>query len=314
MRRVMVAACVVGLSGCELTEITIADPETVLIAEVYVNLGANPADHAVLAYLHRTIGSPNEALPPLSDAMVTVTRADGLSIVLVETDIDDCLNGLLNEFRALELGACHVASAGAASSFRPGDTLEVTVDAGGEEVLLGVTRLPGDFEIDGALSTCRLTPDTLMPLRWSRAEGAWAYFNETFIQGLRLALEPEQIPVEQDPLYLLGLSISDADTTIVFPSEFGVFSRFDLDQALTVRLQRGLPAEVTSEVTINAVDRNFVNWVRGGNFNPSGQVRVPSLRGGGTGVFGSSVVRRFHVVSSANPIPGLPDCPVPPPL
>jgi hypothetical protein len=39
-----------------------------------------------------------------------------------------------------------------------------------------------------------------------------------------------------------------------------------------------------------------VNWVRGGSFNPSGTVRVPSISGGGTGVFGSLVTRtvRLH--------------------
>ncbi|NIR36178.1 MAG: hypothetical protein GWN02_08535, partial [Gemmatimonadetes bacterium] len=98
--------------------------------------------------------------------------------------------------------------------------------------------------------------------------------------------------MEDDPLYLLGLSVSVADTTITFPSEFGVFNRLDLDQDVAVRLQRGLPAGVSAEVTITAVDRNYVNWARGGSFNPSGQVRVPSLRGDGTGVFGSTVGRR----------------------
>jgi hypothetical protein len=44
-------------------------------------------------------------------------------------------------------------------------------------------------------------------------------------------------------------------------------------------------------VVVAAADRNYVNWVRGGNFNPSGLVRVPSVRGDGTGVFGSIVAK-----------------------
>ncbi len=108
---------------------------------------------------------------------------------------------------------------------------------------------------------------------------------------MRDALEPEGIEVEEDPLDLVGLSISASDTTIVFPTEFGVFERFDLDRDLALLLQQGLPRGISVGIVVGAVDRNFVNWVRGGDFNPSGQVRIPSLQGDGTGVLGS-VVRR----------------------
>src|SRR5690606_38046307 len=114
---------------------------------------------------------------------------------------------------------------------------------------------------------------TPFEIHWTSSEGAWAYVNETTITGLADALAPEGIEAD-DPLYLLGLSISGADTTIVFPSEFGVFDRFDLDQDLAVRLQRGLPDGTEAAVSIAAVERNYVNWARGGSFNPSGQVRV----------------------------------------
>ena len=68
-------------------------------------------------------------------------------------------------------------------------------------------------------------------------------------------------------------------------------------------------AGVTAEVSITAVDGNYVNWARGGNFNPSGQVRVPSLSGDGTGVFGTTVGRSFDVLVS-NESSGLPACPL----
>jgi hypothetical protein len=48
--------------------------------------------------------------------------------------------------------------------------------------------------------------------------------------------------------------------------------------------------------------------VRGGNFNPSGAVRVSSLRGAATGVFGATVIREVTVASAASPIGGIPDC------
>jgi hypothetical protein len=137
--------------------------------------------------------------------------------------------------------------------------------------------------------------------------------NETVIVGIKDAFAPLGIDVKSDTLELLGLSISASDTTIVFPGEFGIFSRFELDQELATSLQDGLPAGVRAPVMISATDRNYVNWVRGGNFNPSGQVRVPSVRGDGTGVFASSVTRTFEVVVSAASSQGPPSasaCPV----
>ncbi len=168
----------------------------------------------------------------------------------------------------------------------------------------------GDFDLVGMPGSCRLPPDRLLPVAWSRSERAWAYVNETSLKNLPDALRAEGIILEEDPLYLLGLSISDDDTSIVFPSEFGVFNRFDLDRDVAVRLQRGLPDDSWAEVTITAVDRNYVNWARGGNFNPSGQVRVPSLSGDGTGVFGATVGRRFDVFVNNDVGGGLDTCPV----
>jgi len=62
-----------------------------------------------------------------------------------------------------------------------------------------------------------------------------------------------------------------------------------------VALSRGLPEGVSAEVVIAAADRNYVNWVRGDSFNPSGAVRVASVRGDGTGVFGSFSSARFRL-------------------
>jgi len=76
-----------------------------------------------------------------------------------------------------------------------------------------------------------------------------------------------------------------------------VFDRGSIDQDVAVRLQRGIPGGLVTNVAITAVDRNYTNWVRGGNFNPSGQVRIASVRGEGTGYFGSSVVQALDVFS-----------------
>jgi len=306
MRGALRFACVAApivLAGCELKEITIVDVEDVVIAEIYVNLAGDPTENEIIAFLHRTVGTARTGLVP--DARITVRRADGLTLNLVTNQLGDCIGS----FPLGGSGACFLADPAQTQSLRPGDFLEVEVTLMDGGTLFGAVRVPSPFQILAVSPTCRLDPNTLMPVRWVRSEGAWAYVNETLIRGLPEALEPEGIVVEADPLYLLGLSISVKDTTIVFPSEFGVFNRFELDQDVAVRLQSGLPPSTTAEVAITAVERNYVNWARGGNFNPSGRVRVPSLRGDGTGVFAATVNRRF-VVFSSEPGGSLPDCPV----
>lgn len=49
---------------------------------------------------------------------------------------------------------------------------------------------------------------------------------------------------------------------------------------------------------IAAGDRNYVNWLRGGRFNPSGMIRVPSVHGDGTGVFGSVASTRRLLITT----------------
>ena len=307
LRFVWLTAPVV-MGACDLDEITIVEVEDVVIAEIYVNLAEDPAGNNILALLHRTVGTTGSDDEALRAAQIFVSRTDGLTLELTERPLEACLESL----PTVESGVCFLTNSNRARSLRPGDDLKavVTLEDGG--FLFGATRVPSSFQIDVVSATCRLDPDTLLPVVWSSSEGAWAYINETSIQGLPEALIGEGIQVQDDPLNLLGLSISNQDTTIVFPSEFGVFERFDLAQDLAVRLQTGLPSSTVAAVSITAVDGNFVNWVRGSNFNPSGSVRVPSLMGEGTGVFSATVNRRFVVLSGLN-FGAIPDCLAPAP-
>lgn len=304
MWRRMVVASGVLLVGCELEEVTIVEVENVVVAEVYVDLAADPTDNIARAFLHRTVGLEGGEIDPLKGSVVTMSRADGYSFSLTSEATRNCLESSPD----IESGACFTAQS-EVEAILPGDILEVRIELPDGGIVEGAVRLPGDFELDGIPAVCRVPPNTLMSIGWSRAERAWAYLNETSIRGLPQALEPEDIVVVDDPLYLLGLSVSDSDTNIVFPAEFGIFNRFDLDQDLAVRLQSGLPDGSAAEVSITAVDRNYVNWARGGNFNPSGQVRVPSLRGDGTGVFGATVGRRFNLIATRLIDTGIPECP-----
>lgn len=302
--RALLGLALIGAGACELDEITVIDFADVVVAEVFVTLGSTPADHGVRALLHGTGAGGAPDSETFDDAQVRIVRgADTLDLTLgaVTACVDSLPPGLA--------GSCFV-DGGSAGVLNPGDALQLTVALADGRTLLGAARIPGDFQLNGIGASCRLEPDTVLALRWTRSADAWAYVNETEISGLPAALAAEGIVVEDDPLYLLGLSISAADTTVVFPSQFGVFDRFDLDQDIALRLQRGLPDGTDAEVSVTAVERNYVNWVRGGSFNPSGQVRVASLRGDGTGVFGAAVTRRFTVVAEAATGGSPPDCPI----
>jgi hypothetical protein len=291
--RALVVVATLALAACELQEVTLVDVENVVIAEIYVNVAPMHGDYEVRGFLHRTVGAVEGGIDDLDRSRVTLRRSDGYTFDLAPDPREACLES----FPVEESGTCFLSDPADARVLRPGDLLEAIVTLPDGGVLEGATRLPEPFSVVGVSGPCQVPPDTPFTIAWTRATGAWAYVNETSIHGLPAALAGEGIDVEEDPLYLLGLSIGAADTTIVFPNEFGVFNRFDLDQDIALRLQDGLPLGTEAEVAITAVDRNYVNWARGGNFNPSGQVRVPSLRGDGTGVFASTVGQRFGVVS-----------------
>jgi len=288
--------------ACELEEVSITEPEPILVAEVYLKVGDGSDELA--AFLQWTLGEADNT--DLANALIVVEGERGLVLGLERSVRGDCLDTeILDDVE----GVCFVARGLTDGSIHPGDHLEVAVALPDGRELAGGVDLPGDFSflLPGVKGPCALPPGELLELTWNVAEGAWAYSGETLIWGLREALEPLGINVEEDTLSLQGISVSENDTTLVFPKEFGVFDRFDLDRELALILQEGLPEGTEAEVVIAALERNYVNWVRRGNFNPSGAVRVPSLRGDGTGVLGA-VVRRTVRVVGTGPSPELPGC------
>ncbi len=295
-----------SLAGCELQEVTLARPEALLVGEVYLMVG--DGQDQVSAFLHSTLGSGD--VPKLLTADVRLLVNDTLELPLIRFPSEACL---FPEVAQVVEGACFSSVSDLEGVLSPGDRVEVSISIADGRRLRGATVLPGDMEFlrPRGTSTCALGPKRNLPLLWNRSPGAWAYAAEAAIWGLRDAFSGEGTEVQADSIALLGLAISEADTTILFPAEFGVFNRFDLDRDLAAALQEGLPEGATADVAVAALDRNYVNWVRGGNFNPSGAVRVPSLVGDGTGVVGS-VVRRVVRVLAIDPVylPGnlIPNC------
>jgi hypothetical protein len=293
------------LFGCELTEVVVEEPVDQVVAEVF--LAARPTGTVARALLHRTFVSDPESI----QADVVIRRVtDGYFVELESRPLVDCVLGDAPEGTE---SACFVGEGIRMSRFGPGDRLEAIIEfPGSDRRITGTTTVPEGFEIrqPDVLGiflderSCRIDPLTNIEVLWSQGAATWAYLAETLLLGL------EGVPGggDTDALKLQGLAISAADTSIVFPKQFGLFERADLDNELAVLLQQGLPAGVVARVEVAALDRNYTNWVRQGTFNPSGLVRIPSLAGDGTGVFAAYVTDEFTAVSAGEGEVDLPEC------
>lgn len=277
-----------ALASCELAQVTVTEPEELVLAEIWFRVDDDRSN--ALALLHRTIGY---ASAPVDGARIRVRGTGGVVLEFVAEAVPNCSEETLPpDFEP----SCYVLTGPAADAMiQPGRRLEVEVTLPGGRSLAGVTTVPGDFQLLNPVfeeGMCALPPRTLLPMAWTQAAGAWAYLPEAELVGIRNALASSGVTVTSDPAVLQGLAISQADTTVVFPSQFGIFNRFSNEEReLLLAIQNGLPAGVAVNLVVTALDRNAANWVRGGAFNPSGQIRIPSLFGEGTGVVGSVVNR-----------------------
>lgn len=287
------------LAACELQEVTTAEPQPFVVAEIVLRAGVDTQT----AYLHAGLGGDDVRV---RNARVRVFVPGGAdTLVYAETVSSECFSQLPQQ--AELVGSCYTAIV-PAGSIRPGELyrLEVVLADGG--TLSGETRVPGALDLlRPADPLCALPPDTSLELTWRAVNGAWVYVVEAELRDIFPILVARGVVPDTPnvPLRLSGLSITAADTTLVLPGELGLFDRFNSDlHPILLALRDGLPEGVSGEVLVAAADRNYVNWARGGNFNPSGLVRVPSVRGAGTGVFGSISPARFRLrVARDLPLP-----------
>ena len=306
-----------ALAGCALINVEVADPEDVIIAEVQVLLthewNGNGISFEAGALLHRTF--QHEEPPSLRGTTVVISEPTKGSVRLEERrDVEECVipNPQSRDSMPSDLApnaVCLRANA-ALSPFDPGDRLSLEVTAPDGRVLVGSSLVPGAFdlvELDQEDGKCRLDPDTNYRFQWHFAENTWSYLADARLEGLSSPMAERGIE-SPDTLYLLGLAVDAEDSTLVFSSEFGIFEFFaatDEERDVIRELRRGLPGGVGATVAMAAADRNWVNWERGGTFNPSGEVRIPSVFGDGTGVF-STATRRVVRVRATELLPGAP--------
>lgn len=298
----LLGAAALAAGGCELTEVTTADSRDVLVVEAVLR----PDRLTQQVLLHRTLRGA--VVPGEVGAQVRVRAEDGREYPFAQVSRELCMSGdarLLRGQDTLRVEAsCYRSQVREGPAWvQPGRSYELLVETARGERVRGTTRVPGDFRLLGLRRAlrdsssgelrCFLPPRTVLPLTWSSASGAWAYLTEMEVYGLRRVLGGSGVEQIPDPLRLLGVSVSESDTTVLVPTEVGVFDRFSYDQELLRAIQFGFPEEVQVQVVVAAADRNFVNAVRGGEFNPSGTVRYSSVVGDGVGVFGSIVPRRL---------------------
>ena len=304
-RAIAILAAPLLAAGCELTEVTVELGDDVIVAEAQVVLTLDHDDDeaslTVWTLLHRTYQP--EGAPSLSGAVITVSGEGSETVRLVEQDsVDPCIVRDTTEEFSTEGAACYRAEATPAP-FVPGEALALHIRAADGRVLTGNSLVPGAFSLTGLThedGRCRLRPDTNYRFVWTPSNDSWAYIIDARLEGLAEAFASRGINAP-DTLYMVGVSIGREDTDIIFPRNLGVFDFFDSDEderEVIRALRNGLPEGSRAAVAITAVDRNWVNWARGGNFNPSGQVRIPSIFGEGTGMFGTAIQRRVWVKSS----------------
>lgn len=290
--RFVLVLLVLGAAACTLTSSVEIEAEDVVIVEAYLRPGPGQQ-----VFLYRTLQGDSASLR-VDDATVVIADGAGSRLELLPVaEPEVCARyDLLPQDRA---GSCY-ASGTSPGFVRPGGTYTLSVTTVDGRVLDGSTTVPGAFEIRRPASDRCVTTGDGFEVLWTSASGSWSYQAVARLRELADGLAALGVEDPPNELELTGLAIGEADTTITFPSEFGVFDRFSLERDVALALQQGLPAGATADIVVAAGDRNFVNWVRGGNFNPSGQVRVPSVVGDGTGVFASLVTRRFTVLTDTS--------------
>jgi len=295
-------ACAWLAAGCSLTEVTTAPSEDVLVVEAVLRTDIEVQQ----VLLHRALDGDFAGGVP--GARVTITGAAGDEHVLVPGTFCYQIDALYARSDSIDFqGSCYINDGRDVEWVHPGGTYQLRVETTDGRVIRGQTTVPGAYAVPslppqtdfGLL--CSMAPDSAFELLWTQSQGAWSYVADLSISGLSQSLAGRGFRVI-DPMLVRGISVSQTDTTMLLPGEFGVFERLQYDSDLLVAIHDGFPEGTRAELVLAAADRNWVNSIRGGNFNPSGQIRISTVVGDGVGVFGSLNIHRASIVVRKNTI------------
>jgi hypothetical protein len=298
--------CACLAAGCDLAEVTTAPGDDVIVVEGVLRTDVQTQQ----VLLHRTVDGALAS--GVEGAEVTVTGAAGDVHRLVPGTECYQIDGLYFQSDSLDFrGSCYITSGQDVDWVQPGQRYDLRVETPDGRVIEGRTLVPGAYTLTAvhedpeAGLLCSLAPDNAFELVWRQSEGAWSYVADLSISGLSQTLKGQGFPVP-DPMLVRGLSVSQSDTTLVLPTEFGIFERLQYDSDLLVAISHGFPEGTRLDLVLAAADRNWVNSVRGGSFNPSGLIRISTVVGDGVGVFGSLNVHRATIV--VRKTTGVPRC------
>lgn len=285
-----------ALGSCQLAEVEIEPVPDLVVAAVSVVLTIDPLDpsrvdtraFALLAVGYHTLDIE------IPGASVTIVGESGRSLRLREVSdpLVTCVTPYPTEGGTRPpAGSCHVAAEPGAH-FAPGERLSLTVELPDGGILRGESRMPGVFTPTGLslrAGGCRQDPDTGYQFNWAHSAGSWAYLAEARLAGLG------DLWPHQESLLLEATLRRDDKPQFAFPRDllFDIVDRWELARVL----HEGLPAGASAEIAVGALDRNWANWVRRGRIDLEGQVRIPSVFGDGTGMFGTAVRWKLQVES-----------------
>lgn len=315
---VSLTLAVLALAACDPTGTGIP-PEDIVVAGVWTVVTVDPADPSrtellATGWLHWTRAGRRSLQAP--GASVRIVGESGRSVELVEMpDQESCFKTepIPDGLRAPTYGTCYLASA-SPSPLAPGERVSLTIRSPAGGVAEGATKLPESFAPTGGLASpggrCLTEPDKNHRFSWSVAEGAQAYVGGAVVDGLDPLIWPGDSELYAgEPLHMTGIPFGRDSTEMVFPREFGtLFTATNVGAAVGDMLQTGLPHGATADVAVGAIDRNWFNWIRLPTFETlfvnstfdTGEIRIPSIFGAGTGVFGAGV-RWTVAVESRSP-------------
>lgn len=285
--------------ACDLTEVSLTEPEPNVVVEAYARI-LPAGGGSIFAFLHGSVGviGANSHGP---EALVRVVAENGTEVILDKAPTKQCTYGSSPD---PDPGRCYAGTL-AANFVRPSDRLVLKVDVLGGGLIEGGTTVPGSFgwtQPTGS-EACMVTTGPV-EFGWTPSDDTWAYIVDVMLTGVAPGLISLGVDNPSDSAVFNGLTISRDETTIAFPEDFSIDDGSDYEWPLARLVEDGIQPGWAMHAYVMAIDRNFTNWVRGdAGFNPSGIVRIPSLRGEGTGVFGSGVLLTRRIAGSPSGCP-----------
>ena len=299
----MCLALGLAAGACDLTEVTITELEPNVVVEAYAHI--RPAGGGtIFALLHGSVGVPDKN-PDGPEAVVRVLAEDGAAVLLAEAADELCIHGDVPP-DAADPRRCYAATVNP-SFVQPSDHLVLQVDVEGGGRIEGGTQVPAAFDLmqPNGGGVCTVATGAL-DFTWTQSEGTWYYVTSIELSGIAPDLLSLGVQDPVDSVIVSAIGVSQSDTAVVYPDDFFLDvdeDDFDYTAELNAVIDEGMQPHWVASAYITAIDRNYTNWIRGGGFHPSGTIRVPSLRGAGTGVFGSSVVLTQRIAGDPSGCP-----------